>query len=188
MLSNQYNKKTSYLKTELLAFSRQVSEIEKTVQSTKNELNQWHNSAFFLRGQLTYKGHPCISNGKLAVNIEPPPLERATTPISEEIARARASNSTNSTPRLVPASSFSQSSPPGQHISTPPQADPNSNDSSRRPTFLNMTVSARSPPVLNSNTNTTSQRTNASSQCTNSSSQRTNSSSQRTRSSFQRIN
>ena len=116
---------------------------------------------FFKEDSLLIKDiHDCIANGKLAVNIEPPPPERASTPISEEIARARASNSTNSTPRLVPVSSFSQSSPPGGHISTPPQADPN--DSSRRPTFINMTVSERSPPVLNSNTNTTSQRTNAS--------------------------
>ena len=45
---------------------------------------------------------------------------------------------------------LTQSSPPGQHISTPPQADPN--DSSRKPTFIIMTVSLRSPQVLNSNT------------------------------------
>ena len=181
---------TSDLKTELFASSRQASEIEKTVQSTKKELNQWHNSAFFKEDSLLIKDiHDCIANGKLAVNIEPPPPERATTPISEEIARARASNSTNSTPRLVPASSFSQSSPPGQHTSTPPQADPN--DSSRRPTFLNMTVSAerlpaRNPPVIN--LNTTPQYTNSFSQRTNPSSQRTNPSSQRTNPSSQRIN
>ena len=96
---------------------------------------------------------PCIDH-----IIEPPPTETATMPISAEIARARASNSTNYTPRLVPAYPFSQSLPPGQHISTPPQADHNDTDSSRRPTFLNMTVSARSPPVLNPNTNTKSQR------------------------------
>ena len=181
---------TSDLKTELLASSRQASEIEKTVQSTKKELNQWHNSAFFKEDSLLIKDiHDCIANGKLAVNIELPPPERATTPISEEIARARASNSTNSTPRLVPASSFSQSSPPGQHTSTPPQADPN--DSSRIPTFLNMTVSAERLPARNSpvlNLNTTPQHTNPFSQCTNPSSQRTNPSSQRTNPSSQRTN
>ena len=63
---------TSDLKTELLASSRQASEIEKTVQSTKKELNQWHNSAFFKEDSLLIKDiHDCIANGKLAVNIEP---------------------------------------------------------------------------------------------------------------------
>ena len=206
---------TNELRNEVIASRTQALEIEETVQRTKLELNNWHNSAFFKDDSRLIKDiHDCIANGNIATTGELADHRTVNTPISEEIARARASTSNNSSPpALVHVSSLSHSPRPGQHSTTPPQADPI--DTSRRPTFLNMTSGVTRiqheepnlPPPSSQRINSASQRSQQSSSNhsqlrtnqrrsngsriavdTHSSSQRINSTFQRTNSSYQRTN
>ena len=130
---------TKELRNEVIASRTQALEIEETVQRTKLELNNWHNSAFFKDDSRLIKDiHDCIANGNIATTGEVADHRTVNTPISEEIARARAFTSNNSSPpALVRVSSLSHSPRPGQHSTTPPQADPI--DTFHRPTFLNIT-------------------------------------------------
>ena len=137
---------TAELTQQIQAASRQATDVEETVQATRRELNQWHNSAFFKEdSQLLKDLHDRISNGKLAIQMEAPSQPVAQTPLSMEIANARGQLTTtpnSSPPNLIPVSLFNsheEERTTGHHDSTPPQAT--SEDTSRKPTYLNMTES-----------------------------------------------
>ena len=145
------HQQTAEMTEQIKVASQQATDVEETVQATRHELNQWHNSAFFREdSQLLKDLHDCISNGKLAIHIEASPQPPHLTSLSTEIANATAQQSTTPSrtpPPLLPISSLTspgEENIVGHHESTPQQAA--ADDTSRRPTFVNMTESGTRLP------------------------------------------
>ena len=75
---------TNELRNEVIASRTQSLEIKETVQRTKLDLNNWHNSAFFKDDSRLIKDiHDCIANGNIATTGEVADHRTVNTPISE---------------------------------------------------------------------------------------------------------